>query len=297
MADLMEAGPVSDTAGIREAVCIHTRKIFDSCRDKDCVEDLRFYPMAGTQSIIDRAISLKAGTAELLYVYIDVEPVSFKRGFFTVDVRYFYKVTADAFVGASRPMTICGLAVFDKRALLFGSEGSAKVFSSNMTASDLDVQSLPGTNLPIAVVEAVDPLILGIKMVDRCDRGCERCCESLEIPPCITGCFPEGLDTSGEGRRVYVTLGQFSIIRLERDTQLLMPAYDYCMPEKECTCGSCEDDPCEIFRHVQFPVDEFFPPNGAVGGCGCGCERPDRDCGHGDRPDRCPPSGGKGCRG
>ena len=61
--------------------------------------------------------------------------------------------------------------------------------------------------------------------------------------------------------RIYVTLGQFSIIRLERDSQLLMPVYDYCMPEKECTCGGCEDDPCEIFRHVKFPVNEFFPPN------------------------------------
>ena len=35
MADFIEPGPVSDTAGIREAVCIHTRKIFDSCREKD----------------------------------------------------------------------------------------------------------------------------------------------------------------------------------------------------------------------------------------------------------------------
>ena len=31
-------GPVCDLGNVREAVCIHTRKIFDSCRDKDCVE-------------------------------------------------------------------------------------------------------------------------------------------------------------------------------------------------------------------------------------------------------------------
>ena len=35
MADFIEPGPIADTAGIREAVCIHTRKIFDSCREKD----------------------------------------------------------------------------------------------------------------------------------------------------------------------------------------------------------------------------------------------------------------------
>lgn len=259
MAELIEPGPIADTAGIREAVCIHTRKIFDSCRDKDCVEDLRLYPTASSQAVIDRAISLKAGRAELLYAYIDVEPVGFNRGFYTVDVRYFYRVTADAFVGAARPVAISGLAVFDKRAILFGSEGSAKVFSSNMTVGDLDSQNLARTNLPTAVVEAVDPLILGMKLVDPCDPPPCECCDPADVPAGISGCFPGELSMSGEGKRVYVTLGQFSIIRLERDSQLLIPAYDYCVPNKECP-GSSEEDPCAIFRKVQFPMEEFFPP-------------------------------------
>ena len=68
------------------------------------------------------------------------------------------------------------------------------------------------------------------------------------------------MDTASDGRRVYLTLGQFSIIRLERDSQLLIPAYDYCVPQKECPgCG--EEDPCAVFRRVQFPMEEFFPPN------------------------------------
>ena len=61
---------------------------------------------------------------------------------------------------------------------------------------------------------------------------------------------------------MYVTLGQFSIVRLERDSQLLVPVYDYCMPEKECSCGTGGgEDPCGIFRNICFPVGEFFPPN------------------------------------
>ena len=261
MEELLETGPVCDTSGIREAVCIHTRTSFDSCRDKDCVEDLRFYPAAGCQEVIDRALSLKAGKAELLYVYIDVEPVGFNRGFYTVDVRYFYKVTAEAFVGAARPVTVTGLTVFDKRVILFGSEGSAKVFSSNLAASDLDGQNLPGTHLPVAVVEAVDPLILGIKLVDHCDKRCGCSIgDMLDIPTSIASCFPEGMDSTGNGKRVYLTLGQFSLIRLERDSQLLIPAYDYCVPQKECPgCG--EEDPCDLFRRVKFPMEEFFPPN------------------------------------
>ena len=264
MPEKVVPGPVGDAACIREAVCIHTKKIFDSCRDKDCVEDLRFYPTQQSQMVIDRAISVKAGKAELLYVYIDVEPVGFNRGFFTVDVRYFYRVTAHAFIGAARPVEICGLCVFDKRVILFGSEGSAKIFSSQTTVNDLDDQNMSKSNLPIAVVEAVDPIVLSTKLVEVCDcRAGEG--ELEEIPANICNCFGGDLCFGGDGKRVYVTLGQFSIIRLERDTQLLMPAYDYCLPDKECSCGG-EEDPCEVFRRVQFPVDEFFPPN-SVGGC------------------------------
>lgn len=35
MADRVVPGPVESSACIREAVAINTRKIFDSCRDKD----------------------------------------------------------------------------------------------------------------------------------------------------------------------------------------------------------------------------------------------------------------------
>ena len=158
--------------------------------------------------------------------------------------------------------------MFDKRVILFGSEGTAKVFSSETSLEGLDEQNIQKTNLPTAVVEAVDPIVLNMKLVDVCEcRPCD--CELSEIPPCICACFGCELCFGSEGKRVYVTLGQFSLIRLERDSQLLVPVYDYCMPEKECSCGSgCDDDPCEIFRQVKFPVEEFFPPNN-VSGCGC----------------------------
>ena len=51
---------------IREAVCIHTKKIYDSCRDKDCVEDLRVYPTRSSQAVLDRTASVRGTKAELL---------------------------------------------------------------------------------------------------------------------------------------------------------------------------------------------------------------------------------------
>ena len=135
--------------------------------------------------------------------------------------------------------------MFDKRVILFGSEGSAKVFSSQAASGALDLQALPGRSNPTAVVESVDPIILSMKLVDVWSAARET---AAVRSPAICACFPEELVLGGDVHRLYVTLGQFSIIRMERDTQLLIPAYDYCLPDKECTCGGCEcgqEDPCE----------------------------------------------------
>ena len=50
MAEKVTAGPITSANGVREAVCIHTKKIFSSCKDKDCIEDLTFYPTATAQA-------------------------------------------------------------------------------------------------------------------------------------------------------------------------------------------------------------------------------------------------------
>ena len=200
---------------------------------------------------------MRARTAQLLYASVDVDEVTFNRGFYTVDVRYFYRVTGDAFTLSNPPAEIEGLAVFDKRVILFGSEGSAKVFTSQDIITD--GQTMRRAIMPKAIVEAVDPIILNMRVVDVCD-----CIPGdsvyTDVPEFISAMFNGDLVLDGTGRRVYITIGQFSIIRLERDSQLLIPVYDYCMPEKECVgCG--DDDPCTLFSRISFPVDEFFPPD------------------------------------
>ena len=51
---------------LRQAMSIHTRKITDACRDKDCVEDLRFYPTAAAQEVLSASQMIKGGTAEFV---------------------------------------------------------------------------------------------------------------------------------------------------------------------------------------------------------------------------------------
>ena len=257
MSERTNPGPAAAPADCCEAVCIHTRKIFDSCRDKDCIEDLRFYPTETGQEVLGRAQSVKGGKAELLDIYINVEPVAFNRGFYTVDMRYFYRVTLNAYCASPRPVEVEGLCVFDKRVILFGSEGNARIFSSRSECAE----STPECgNAPIAVVEAVDPIVLDVKTADCCPGRCCDC-DITEIPAGVCRCFGSRLCAGEDNRRVLVTLGQFSIVRLERDVQLLMPVYDYCMPEKDCDCGGscCGDDPCRLFQTIKFPTEQFFP--------------------------------------
>ena len=111
-------GPVCDLSSVRESVCIHTKKIYDSCRDKDCIEDLRFYPTQAAQEVLSTAQIIKGGCAELLYVYTDVEPVTFNRGFYSIDMRFFYRVTLQVGTGTPRSTEVEGLCVFDKLSLI-----------------------------------------------------------------------------------------------------------------------------------------------------------------------------------
>ena len=103
---------------LQEAMSVHTRKITDSCRDKDCIEDLRVYLTKGSQCLLDTAAGARVRCAELLYAYIDVEPVAFDRNHYCVDVTFYYRILADAVIGAARPAALYGLAVFSKRAVL-----------------------------------------------------------------------------------------------------------------------------------------------------------------------------------
>ena len=251
MAEKVVPGPGGTAPQITEAVSVNTRKIFDSCRDKDCVDDLRVYPTESSQTYIDSALSLRPRSAELLYVDVNVAPISFNRGYYTVDCTYFYRVTGETFPAGE---AVTGLAIFDKRVMLFGSVASVKTFHSEDTDPSVVV-----SELPLAVVDSVDPIALRMKLADAGTPAPGEA-EPREIPAFITAAFDEPLVLTDAGRRWYATLGQFSLVRLERDTQLLIPAYDYNVPEKECP-GSSEDDPCALFERIRFPVEEFFPPD------------------------------------
>lgn len=260
MSDNNQAGTACDLRGIREAVCVHTDKISDSCLAKDCIEDLQVYLTVPSQQALDCAVSAKARYVELLHVGVHVETVPYSTGYYTVDLTFYYRVIADASAAGGRPTTVTGLAIFSKRLVMFGGETSARSFSSRSGVSCLCKQAIQAVNVPEAIVEVVDPMILGSRVQEVCNCNC--CPPSPPvIPEAILGCFEEQLVLDGESKRLLVTIGQFSIARLERSTQLLIPTFDYCIPSKTCkNVGSSNtESPCEVFGQIEFPMDAFFP--------------------------------------
>ena len=248
MADKILPGPV-ERPRPAESVNIHTEKILDACRDKDCIDDLRVYPTVSSQAIIDTAFSVRPDSATLIYADVNVDAISFNRGYYTVDVTYFYLVCGETFPDGT---PVRGLAVFDKRVILYGSEGSVKRFSS-VSSMKSDIVTEPRG--PLAVVDAVDPIALSLRIGEA---GTGDDVELRSIPQEIIDAIGEELNLTGTGKRLYVTLGQFSMIRLERSVPLTLNAENY-LPENECA-GSSGDDPCTMFSRVRFPVEEFFPP-------------------------------------
>ena len=125
-------------------------------RDKDCIEDLRVFLTRTSQNTLDNCASAKVRCAELLYTYIDVEPVAFDGHHYCVDATFYYRILADAVVGTGRPVTLCGVATFSKRAVLCGEESKAHIFTSNTRLGGPDGLSRVSANLPTAVVEVTD---------------------------------------------------------------------------------------------------------------------------------------------
>lgn len=223
----------------KEVVCIEAMRVFDSCSSQDCLEDLEFAFDPCDQDIINCADYIKCKCIEVAGVTFAIDPVPFNKGFYTVDVTYNFKAEIEVY-GAEKkpPVIVYGKASFSKKVVLYGSAGHTQRFvsgekpqCSNMSHRSGCASCCLDETLPTAVVSIVQPMCLDAKLVT------------------VSGCC--------ESKRVLITIGIFSIVQLQRPVPVMLPAYDYCIPEKECSTNS--DSPCELFDKIQFPTNEFFP--------------------------------------
>ena len=242
-------------ADCKGTVCIDTQRVLDSCRDRDCYEDVRVYLTGFGEEILAAATNVRTKSAKTIWAYVGIDDVPFNTGFYQVTIKYYVLLELEACLGIGRTQTFKGLTTIEKTVILYGGEGNATTYSSSPENTYCNIGNINtvGTNAPRAVVETVEPIVLGTK-VKECVCPCG--CECAELPDVVINCLDGELCTNGNGPKLYVSLGIFSVIRIERPTQLLIQATDYSVPDKEC-CISTDDNPCELFRTMAFPVSRF----------------------------------------
>ena len=255
------------SSGGRETICIDTFRVLDSCRDRDCYENTRVYVGNAGQELLDHVgCTVRVVYAKILWTYIQIDPIQFNRGFYQITARFYIHVKLEACTGMGRSQCFDGIAVVDKSVVLFGGEGNVSIFRSDPEANRCApwTGSERSNNLPTAVVETVEPVVLGSLVVEPsncCSCNCYTCCSANDIPQdVLEQCRVDSVCDREDGNRLYVSLGLFTVFRIERPAQFLITATDYCVPDKECTCEE-PSSPCNLFRNMAFPTGEFS------GGC------------------------------
>lgn len=260
-----------------ETVCIDTNRVLDSCRDRDCFEDVKVLLTDFGNDILEHTTNIRAKSAHIAWTQISIDPIKFNRGFYSVYIKFYVKICLEACLCGGRSQDFEGIAVLEKRVILYGSESNVSIFKSSADCSDFCSPPDPcysTKNVPIAVVEAVDPIILNAKVREPEDTCCCCCCCCGDIPHNISASINGNLCDSN-GRYLTVSLGLFSVVRIVRPAQYLINATEYCVPDKVCISAE-DDNPCAVFRSMAFPTSEFCPPdftpihNDKHGKCGCG---------------------------
>lgn len=235
----------TNPCGFKEAVTIEAQRIFDSCSDRDCLEDLEItFPDFESNRLVNEATYAKARCAEVTSVFFSTEPIPFNKGFYSVDITYTFDVEIDLATSGTTPAnTVHGNATFTKKVILYGSDGGTKYFTSSENGNV--TQNSCNSNPPKATLAVADPIVLGIKLVAVPQMNCctDASCTETVVSPAR--------------KVIYVTLGVFSIVSLARTVPIMVPAYEYSVPNKECISGT--ESPCELFEKINFPSNEFFP--------------------------------------
>lgn len=267
--------------GSRDSVYIDTHRILDSCRDKDCFEDVPVYLSDVGNELIERSGSVRTKYAKVICANINIDSIPFNRGFYQISITMYVKIIAEVCACLGRPQEIEGIAVIEKKVILYGSEGNVNIFksTSHQNFCNCADSDFPKSNLPTAVFEVADPIVLNTKIMEVCEcRGYSRF-STEDLPDHVCSCIGGRLCPTQPEKLLTVSLGFFSVVRIERPAQYLVHGTEYTVPEKECVSPST-DDPCKMFKHMAFPVNEFYPPSlGDVRGSepdngnGCGCKR------------------------
>lgn len=228
--------------------CIIALKVYDSCRQQDCLESDIIGPARAAHCTTYCNITVDEGeiitppsnaagvTIDDLklkrVVIVSKKPNPFRNGFWDIDLKYVFKyklIFRD--VSANELCSVDARSVFNKKVTLFGS-----ITTNSLISTDLFNSGGGSSDL------CADPFVL-------VESKAVALATELRYNNCCCG---EGENAAQE---VLVTIGLFTIIKLFRLVNLLVESKGFCIPEE------CEDlsalSPCEFFDSLDFPMDIF----------------------------------------
>ncbi len=248
-----DTNSVSGSSSKLKDECIIAMKVYDSCRQQDCLNPCTIGPARAACSSSYCGITVDQGeiivpptnAAGVTVTNLRVErvvvvsktPSNFKLGFWDIDLKYVfaYRITFRDINGDS----LCSVeahSVFNKMVTLFGSATTESAIST-------DILNCSGTtiNMNAEPFVWVESKAVSLKAV----LGFNECC------CCNEDRNPDNADV------VNVTIGLFTIIKLYRLVNLVVSSRGFCIPDE---CEESFNDPCDFFADQDFPMDVFAPP-------------------------------------
>ncbi len=265
--------------------CIIAFKVYDSCRQQDCLTSDIIGPAraastatatAGTGNceftvgeIITPPSDAAAVTISNLTVsdviVVSKTPNTFRPGYWDIDLKYVFSYTISfRNINGEVNCTVNAQSVYNKPVTLFGSVATDTSLATDLLNGSSGGEETTLSGAPFVLVESKAVALKAELGYDSC------CCDSTDPT------------------QVNVTIGLFTIIKLYRLVNLVVESKGFCVPEKCTDTGAI--DPCDYFENLDFPLDIFDPPqkreffagisanipaepdNGNNNnGCGCGC--------------------------
>ena len=127
---------------------------------------------------------------------MNIEPVPFNRGFFSIDLTYTFRVELMAYERAcGSPTLLTGTAYAGKNVILYGGESSSKTFFSNGKTCSSEEACSESVNLPTAAVQVVEPN-KGGNGLSACSRG-QQCRSDSDSDYDVGTVFRSGIVPTG----------------------------------------------------------------------------------------------------
>jgi len=230
---------------------IIAHKIYDSCRQQDCLTVSEIGPARSADTVYIDGEEIREG--EILVpprdaasvviedlrlkkiIVVDKKPCPFKNGFWDIDIQYVFEyvlIFRDA--RGCVILTAKANSIFNKRVALFGSVGTELVMGTDLFKTLKESTTFSAE--PFVWVEG----------------------KAIALSAEIRYNHSHKTDAGRRPKDVAVTIGLFTIIQLFRIVNLKVESRGFYVP-RECT-NVDPANPCEFFDALDFPMDIFAPP-------------------------------------